>query len=268
MNFIILSIIFFGAGTLALWYYHLVPSTEILRRRLPNRISWAGMVLAIVLTLVLWYIFEHSVGFRRVVNIFTLLMGLLIFETVFLLLIRWLKSNLLALILSLVAAGVIVLPSIIDPTFLWRNVIVVIATMGATTLLIRLNILRTWFLFLLTIVWTIYDVWATQTFYSRVLVPVTEPRPGLIFPSVVVGNTSLGSGDFIFLVLFVLIIFKKFGRLPAMIIIAAETVGLLITGAIVVGTDFIIPFLLIMSPIFFITYGILVWRRHKNSSKA
>ncbi|MFC1663470.1 hypothetical protein ACFL04_04925 [Patescibacteria group bacterium] len=263
MDFIILGLIFFGTGLLAIIFINYVPQTEELRQRLPNRISWAGLVLAAVIGYWLWYIFSRSDGFRTVVYIFTLLIGLLVFESIFLLIIRWIKSNLLALIIGLAAANGLVYLYLEMPTFFLRNIIIIVATLGATTLLIRLNLLRTKFLFVVAALWTIYDVLVSLYFYPRVFVPVTAPRPDLFYAPVLIGSTSLGSGDFIFLVLFALVMLRDFGRLPALVLVAAEALGLLVTGLFITSTDTIVPFLLVMVPIFFAVYYFVYLKRQK-----
>lgn len=267
MDFITLSLIFASTGILAIGYYRWVPTADRLRQRLPNRVSWAGVIATLVIGVVLWQIIRSSDGFRTVVYVFTLLLGLLVFESVFLLLIRWLRSNLLAVLISLASAGAMIYLYLGNPTFLWRNVVIIAATLGATTLLVRLAYLRTRFLWLVAGLWTIYDVLVSWFIFPRVFVPVAAPRADLFFPSVVIGTTSLGSGDFIFLVLFTLVLLRDFGVGAALVLLGIETLGLLITGIIISGEEFIIPFLIVMTPIFFITYGAFRWwRRRQNTT--
>ncbi|MFA5070554.1 MAG: glycerophosphodiester phosphodiesterase family protein [Patescibacteria group bacterium] len=256
MNILPLSFIFLGAGLFSVVYYKLTPDKEMLKARLPNKVGAAGIILWLIICVAFYFIFKNSRGFERTVSIFTLLFALLVFETFFLLLIRWFKSNLLAVLIALLASGVLFAFHNYYPTFTLRNTLIILGTLGATTLLIKLNYLKTWIVFGLAFLWTGYDIYTTRYFLPNVLVPVTEPPKTFFFPSVITGSVSLGSGDFIFLVLFTLIILKKFGKLAALILVAAQTAGLLFTG-LFLESDSIIPFLAVMTPIFLIIYLIL-----------
>ena len=256
MDFVPLSLLFIGAGIIAVVYYKIVPSKETLNLRLPNKISWAGIFSWIVIILAFWYIFSRTTGFQRTTYIFTLLFALLVFESFLLFFIRFVKSNLLVVIFSFTVTSGIFFLYINFPSFNFRNIIIVLATLGASTLLIRLGYLKTWLMFVFGVIWTGYDIYATRNFYPGVLVPVKEASKVFFFPAAIVGTVSLGSGDFVFLALFALVILRDFGLIPTLILLSAETTALLITGLFITGTDFIIPFLAIMSPIFFATYFI------------
>lgn len=253
MDFLALSLVFVGAGLFSLFYDKMVPDKAALRQRLPNKISWAGILLWLVICLAFFLIFKKTEGFTRTTSIFTLFFALMVFETLFLFLLRWLKSNLLAVIIALLSTAVLFLFHVSYPTFTLRNIIIILATLGASTLLIRLNWLKTWLMFAFAILWTGYDIYTTRYFLPNVLSPITEPPKIFFFPAVITGTISLGSGDFIFLVLFTLIIRRKFGFLAAILLVTAETAGLLITG-LFYKSDSIIPFLTIMTPIFLLIY--------------
>lgn len=255
MDFLPLSLVFLGAGLFSLLYGKIVPDKETLKKRLPNKISGAGIILWLVICLTLYFIIKNNQGFARTTSIFTLLFALLVFETFFLFLLRWLKSNLIAVILALFSAAVLFFLHLSFPTFTLRNIIIILATLGASTLLIRLDWLKTWLMFTLAFLWTGYDIYTTRYFLPHVLSPVTEPPKIFFFPAVITGTISLGSGDFIFLILFTLVIQRQFGWLPAIILVAAENVGLLITGFFY-KSDAIVPFLAIMTPIFLLIYFI------------
>ncbi|MFH1366456.1 MAG: hypothetical protein ABIH38_00510 [Patescibacteria group bacterium] len=253
MDLLPLALIFFGAGLTAVFYYIFGPSKEFLKERLPNRPSLAGIILWLLVCLAFYFIIKNNQGFSRTMLIFTLIFSLLVFETFFLFLIRFLRSNTLAVIFALLVSAGSFIFHYYYPTFALRNTIIILATLGASALLIKLNYLKTWLMFAFAFLWTGYDIYATRYFLPGVLVPVTEPPKTFFFPSVITGSVSLGSGDFIFLVLFLMIITREFGLLPALLLLAAETVGLLITGFFL-ESDSIIPFLAVMTPIFIMTY--------------
>jgi hypothetical protein len=268
MDFLPLAFIFFGSGILALLYYRFVPSAQKLRERLPNRVSPAAILLALIIALALWYLLVNFTGFSRVFRVFAFLFALLIFESAFLLLIRWIRSDTIAVLLSLAIAGGLFASELLSPSFLLLNTIVILATFGAATLLIRLQYLRTLFFFLLTAAWTLYDVVLVRYFLPRVFKPAeptAEPRL-FFFPVVTVGRLTLGSGDFMFLVLFALILFRDFGKLPAFILVVAETAGLLVTGLFLPEDGFQVPFLLVMTPIFLLVYG-FAWLQDRTQKQ-
>lgn len=129
-------------------------------------------------------------------------------------------------------------------------------TLGGATLLIRMKYLRTGILFTVAILCTLYDILLTQYLLPTFTVPVESTTPTFMFPAVTVEGLSLGSGDFMFLVLFALIILRDFGKLPAFILVGAETIGLLAVGLVLPESDFLVPFLLVMTPIFIVVYAL------------
>jgi len=254
MDFLYLSLVFALGGLSALVYYKLAPTKKYLKERLPNRISWAGFISWLIVIVIIWFIFNNYSGFTRTTYIFTLFFALLLFETFFLIIIKYIKSNLLASLTTFVLIGSIFSLYLYEPTFVFRNIIIILASLGAVTLLIRLGYLKVWIIFALAIIWTGYDIWATQYFFPNVLVPVTEASRVFFFPAAIVGQVSLGSGDFIFLSLFTIIILHRFGVLPAVILVTAQSTALIITALLITSNDFIIPFLAVMTPIFFLIY--------------
>ena len=92
MDFLPLSLLFIGAGLSALAYYRIVPKKEFLKSRLPHKISWAGFLSWIIIIIAFYFIYTQTTGFQRTTYIFTLLFALLVFETLFLFFLRFLKS--------------------------------------------------------------------------------------------------------------------------------------------------------------------------------
>lgn len=258
MDFLPLSLLFAAAGGLAMVYYTLVPTAEQLKARLPNKVSGAGLLLAVVIAAVAVYLVRTRSGFGQVSAISTFIFALLAFESAFLLAMRWIKSNTLAVLSGLAFAGALFGLNTANPSFPLFNTIVIVATFGAATLLVRLRYLRTGFLFVVAGLWTVYDVLSTQFILPRIFAPITEPVPTkfLLFPAVTVGHTTLGSGDFTFLVLFALVTLRDLGRLPAVLLVAAETVALLVTGLLITNINQPLPFLVVMVPVFVVVYVI------------
>ncbi|HCJ52468.1 MAG: hypothetical protein A2898_04395 [Candidatus Kerfeldbacteria bacterium RIFCSPLOWO2_01_FULL_48_11] len=266
MDFVILAAIFLLAGFLAIWYYREVPTKEELKRRLPNKVSLPSVFLALVIGVVVWYLISTSGGIPGPSRIFMTLFALLLFESFFLFAMRWLQSNFLSILAGLVGSGVIFGSYLLFPSFWLLGVIVILVTFGAATLLIRMDYLRTKVLCAIAILWTAYDIILTEFVLPTFTVPVQTTRPNFLFPSVSVGNISLGSGDFMFLVLFTLILFRDFGKVSAMILVVAQTVGLIITGYFLTSDEFLIPFLAIMTPIFFVVYIISLRQKERVRS--
>lgn len=254
MDFVPLSIIFLATGALAIVFYQLVPSAEELRRRLPNRVTPAALILVVVLTVIIWLLVRSYSGFALSIRLMTLLFALLLFESLFLLLMRWIRVNALALVVSLFIAGFVFWIQLTYPSFVLLNSIIVVATLGAATLIIRLGYLRTRLMFIIAALWTLYDIMLVQFILPRVTRETSTPTPTFIFPAVTVGEISLGSGDFMFLTLFTLVMLRDFGVLPALIVAIAEVTGLLVTGLVLPEQGFLVPFLVIMTPIFFLVY--------------
>lgn len=254
MEFIPLTILFLGAGLLAMVYYAFVPDAATLRKRLPNRVSFASVFLTIIIGGVVWFVFKSMDGIFQASSILMLIFSLLFFESLFLLSLRWIKNNLLAVLTSLVGSAVVFWLFLSYPSFVLFNSILIIATLGAATLMIRLGYIRTKFLFVVIALWVVYDILFVQFILPRATTITENPYPTFLFPSITVGHVSLGSGDFMFLVLFALAILRDFGKKPALVLVAFQSVGLLITGFLMPESGFVMPFLVIMVPIFFLVY--------------
>lgn len=210
-------------------------------------------MLAVIIAAV-WHIISISDGRPHFGLISTLVFALLFFESMFLILLRWIKSNIVAVLASLFLSMITFLWFGNSASFALINSIIIIATLGATTLLIRMNYLRTRLMFVIAILWTIYDIMAVNYIFPKIFVPTDTPQPNLMFPAVTVGNLSLGSGDFMFLTLFTLIILKDHGRLSALILVVGQTIGLIATGLFLPEQGFHVPFLVVMTPIFFLIH--------------
>lgn len=265
MAFVVLSILFLGTGVLSLYFTRIVPPTDELRRRLPNRGSVAGIVLAVVIGVAIWYIVTHTNGFTRAASITTLLFFLLLFESLFLVAMRIIRSNIRAL---LAALGVAVIPFVIQyyaPSFFLTNAIIIFATMGATTLVVKMNYLRTRVVMLMAVLLTINDILNVRFLLPKLnLVPVSEPLRLLIFPTVTYGGHVVGSGDFMYLVFLTLVMMRDFGRRQAFLLVVFESLGLLVTGLAILNRDILLPFLTVMTPIFLGVYWYAYRQRKKR----
>lgn len=250
----ILPAIFLVAGLLAVLYYRLVPPADQLRHRLPNRVSAAALVLTAAIGFGVWLIVRFAATpFLKAAGVTTLLFYLLTFESVLLLVFRWFRSNLLAVIVSLI---VVVIPFTIQyrfPSFELSNALIVAATLGATTLLIRLNLLRTRIIVLAFVLLTFNDILNVTYILPRLpLAPYPQtPLPLLIFPTVNVAGRVVGSGDFMFLALATLVILRDLGMRAAVIHAGLQAISLLVTLAATTGSDKLIPYLTVMTPIFY-----------------
>lgn len=260
---LLLAFLFAFSGFLALGYYHLIPSREELKRRLPNRVGFAGILLTIILGAAVWFIVMNAEGFGRFMRIFTFLLALLVFETAFLLLMRWVRSNVLAVLLALAAAAALFAWQTFAPSLALKNVLIVAAALGAPTLLVRMGYLRTRFLFLVAVLWTLYDVLFVRFLLPRVFLPAQEPTASLLYPALTVGTLTLGLGDVMFLILFALVLVRDAGRRAAMLLIALEAMGLLVTLLIRGDRNISIPFLTVMTPIFFLVF----WVARQNQKR-
>lgn len=256
----LLPLLFIIAGCLGIWYYRTVPSGDHLRTRLPNRVSWAAWVVTAVIAIGIWYISRSlSTPFLRFSGATTLLFYLLVFESALLLIMRWTKSNLTAVIVALAVAAIPLTLQLRMPSYFLINVIIVLATLGATTLLIRLNMLRTRLIVLMAVLLTIND--AINVWFVLPLLPLSplppEPLPFLILPTVSIAGRVVGSGDFMFLVLATLVIIRDHGQRSALVHVGVQTAALFFTLLVTANRDVLIPYLLIMTPIFF---GVYFWR--------
>lgn len=257
MATVILPLIFLVAGILAVYYYRLTPPVDELRRRLPNQVSVAAIILTIIIGVGIWLIVRFlPTPFLKISGVTTLLFFLLTFETVLLLFFRWLRSNTAAVI---AAAIVTVIPFLVQfqwPSFELSNAIIVAATLGATTLMIRMGLLRTRIIVLMTVLLTINDIINVRYVLPQLpLAPYPMvPFPLLIFPTVNIAGRVVGSGDFMFLALATLVILRDLGRRAALVHVAIQSIALLVTLAATANADVLIPYLTIMAPIFIGTY--------------
>lgn len=258
---LLLAGLFAGTAAMALAYYRLSPATETLRQRLPNKISWAGVLLTVIIVLWLWSIWQTATGYGRIRSIIGMLFNLLIFETALILLFRWIRSNLVAVGISVgFTALMIWLQQSVGGNWVF-NLTFILATFGATTLLIKLDYLKTRFLALVGFLWMIFDILSVLYIYPQIYRLADRPRTSFFYPAVAAGNLTLGSGDFMFLVLMTLVLLRDRGRRAACIHIALQSVALVIT-ILVKSRDSLFPYLTVMVPIFF-----LVWWRSKRVQK-
>ncbi|MFA5052272.1 MAG: hypothetical protein WC544_04435 [Patescibacteria group bacterium] len=264
IEFIFLGVLFAGAGLLAVLYYRSVPDAQTLKQRLPNRPSAVAVILTFVIGFLVWYICAHSSGLRRAHQLLELVFGLLFFESLFILFIRWLRLNWVATLSSGAVTTVLFWYYINHPSFLLQNSIIIVAILGAATLLIRLDMLKTWYLFVLAALWVPYDIYLTQRVLPAVTVATSAPYPTLLYPAVTVGTLSLGAGDFMFLALFTLVLLRDFGALPAVVQVAGQGVALLCVGLLVQSGSFIIPMMVVLAPIFMLMYGVLFYHRRRT----
>lgn len=257
MPIILLPLLFLAAGVLGVIYFQSIPNQTDLRSRLPNRTSWAGIALTLVIGLGIWLIVHYaSSTFLRIAGITTLLFYLLTFESILLLLFRWTKSNLLSVVL---AAGLTLVPFSIQyfqPSYALSNVLIIAATLGATALIIRLQIVRTRIVMIMAGLLTINDY--LNVHYVLPKLPLAPPSDTpfrlLILPTVNIGGHVVGSGDFMFLALTTVVLVRDFGPRPAMWHAVVQAIALAITLAIIIHRNILLPYLLIMTPIFLVTY--------------
>lgn len=268
VTFFVLALLFFTAGVLSILFQRVVPDASVLRQRFPNRTTFTGIVLWLIIVAAGWFIFKYTTGFTRVASITTMLFFLLLFETLFLLSIRFIRQNIPAAVASLAVAIVPFVIQYYAPSYFLMNVVIIVATMGATTLVTKLNYLRTKVIMLLVVLFTINDVLNVRYLLPKLnLAPVTEPMRLLIFPTVTYGSHVVGSGDFMFLVLLTLVILRDFGAREAVWFAVAESAALFLTGFYVINRDILLPFLTIMTPVFLAVYCVAyVKRRRKTPS--
>ena len=252
-----LAALFAGTAFLGLLYFRLVPSLETLRQRLPNRVSFASLLLTAGLAAWIWWSWGNFSGFSRFRFFIGLLFNLLLFETFFLVLLRWLRSNTFAVATAggLVAVMVWLQGHVGGPWVF--NLTFILATFGATTLLVGLKYLRTGFLFVVSALWVVFDVMSVLFVYPQIYRVADRPRTSFLFPAIVSGHITLGSGDIMFLVLMSLVLLRDFGRQAAVVHIALQTLALVIT-VLVKSRESLFPYLTIMVPIFLLTWW---WHR-------
>lgn len=250
---LILSLVFAGLGFFGVAYYRSLPTGEELRSRLPNRISPAGLVLAAVLIIIVVLAWRSTAGNMRWRIFFPILFNLLIFETVFIGLLKKFKVNLVALASGLLVAAAFWWWQSTYPSTLVFNITFLLAPLGAASLLIRLGYWRTKLLFIVAGLWMIYDVMASLLIYPVIYRPAATPHTSFLFPAVAAGQVTLGSGDFMFLILFTLALFRDLGQRSAWLHIVVQTLALFIT-ILVKPNDVQFPYLTVMAPIFFLVY--------------
>ncbi|XOU94069.1 MAG: hypothetical protein ACNFW9_04455 [Candidatus Kerfeldbacteria bacterium] len=254
LNFVYLSLMFLGAGILSVFYYKIIPDKKTLRDRLPNKATVESVVLFLAISIMVWQIIINFDGLQRASRLMALVLGLLLFETFFFLFMYWIKKNWLNVLLSiLLVIGIFSLHYSIE-SFVTFNLIIILATIGGTAYLVRSGIIKTWLVFLLTAIWMPYDVYFVTQVFDKYTKVTASPFPFFAFPSVTVGDISLGVGDFIFLALYTFILVSNFNKKIAIIHAIVQAIGLLIAGYLVSVQDITIPFLVVLSPIFFIIY--------------
>ncbi len=264
LNFLYLSLMFLGSGILATFYYGFIPDSVNLKKRLPNKPSVESVVLFLIICFLVWQIFANYEGLQRSSRIVALILGLLLFETLFFLLMRWVKKNWLnALISVILVVGVFVL-HYTNENFVTFNLIIILATIGGTAFLMRTGMVKTWLVFVLTAVWMPYDFYFVANVLPKYTKATADPYPFFAFPSVTIGDISLGVGDFVFLALYTFVLVNSFNKKIAIIHAIVQAIGLLIAGYIVSLRDINIPFLLVLSPIFFIIYFIAYFINKKD----
>lgn len=244
-----LALVFGGSALLALVYYRLVPARAALFARLPNRVSLASIILTLIIGGWVWWAWHTVAGFGRIGFIIGTLFNLLVFETFFLVLLRFFRSNTLSILLAAaVTGGVIWLQRNIDGNWVF-NATFILATLGAATLLIRLEFLRTKFLAMVAGLWMVYDILSVLFIYPQIYRVAERPNVSFFFPAVAFGQVTLGSGDFMFLVLMTLVLLRDRGLRWALTHIGLQALGLVI-AILVKPRDSLWPYLTVMVPLF------------------
>jgi len=255
MDFISLGIVFIFSGLLGIVYYSLVPQAELLRKRLPNKVTPASIVLALIIGVLFWFIIRSAGGMPPISQILAVIFGLLVFESVFLVSMHWIRINIVAVVISVLLTGLLFWYYFTSPTFLLLNGIIIVATLGAATLLIRLGYLTTRLFFIAIALWVVYDIMFVSYILPQYTVRAENASPTFFFPAVTMGDISIGSGDIMFLTLFTLVLLRDFNKKVAFSMVAAQAVGLLLIGLIVPERGFTLPYLIVMVPIFLIVYS-------------
>jgi len=263
MPVLVLPLLFLITGGLSVWYYRHVPEIGELRSRLPNRVSWAALLFIAIIAAGAWYIVTRlSTPFLKASGITTLMFFLLVFETAFLLMLKWIRSNTAAVVLASSAAAVPFAVQIAMPSYTLINLIIILATLGATTLIVRMQLLRTRIIVLATALLTVND--AVNVWYVLPNLPLgpvpSTPLPLLILPAVTIAGRVVGSGDFMFLVLATVVLLRDFTWRTAAVHVLIQAAALAITIFVTEDRDVLIPYLLVMAPIFIATY--IVAKRH------
>lgn len=257
MGVLILGLLFFTTGVLSIFYYGAVPSKQTLQQRLPNKVSLAAWLLTAVIALGVWYGLNKFGGrFDQVSAITTLLFFLLTFESLLLLLFRWFRFNLLAVAMALLLAAVPFGRQFNHPSYSLINAIVILSSLGATTLIILVTNLRTRVVMIAAVLLAVNDFFIVRHFTSHLpLSPLTgAPLKLLIFPTLVVNSRVVGSGDVMFLVLTTLVLLRDLGWQPAVINVITQTLALALVLTVTTNRNVFVPFLTVMTPIFLTTY--------------
>lgn len=250
---LLLTALFAGTALAALGYYRLSPTAEYMRQRLPNKASAAGIILTLLIGFWVWWTLRDTIGFSRVKFIIGILFNLLIFETIFVLLLKRIRSNLLVVFgAALATTGFVLAQRVIGGTWVY-NLTFMTATLGATTLLVRMDYLRTKFLFVVSGLWMIFDILSVAFVYPQIYRISDRPHNSFLFPAVAAGQVTLGSGDFMFLVLMSLVLFRDFGRRSALMHIGLQALALFIT-VLAKSRESLFPYLTVMVPIFLIVW--------------
>jgi len=267
MDFILLGIVFIFSGFLGIVYYSLVPQAGLLRKRLPNKATPASIALTLIIGGIVWFLIQSAGGMPPASKILTVIFALLVFESFLLISMRWIKVNIVAMLISLVFTCVIFLLYFSNPTFFLLNGIIIFATLGAVTLLIRFDYISTRLVFIATALWVIYDIMFVAYILPQYTVSVSDPYPTFLFPAITTGDISIGSGDIMFLILFTFVLLRDFNKRAALIMVVAQAVGLLLVGLIVPEQGFTLPYLIVMVPIFLVVYsGMYVFYKKKGIS--
>ncbi len=267
MDFISLGIVFLFSGLLGIVYYSLVPQAELLRKRLPNKVTPASIALTLIIGALIWFLIRSAGGIPPVSIILAVVFALLVFESFLLVAMCWIRINIIAVFVSLALTSLVFWLYYSGPTFLLLNGIIIFATLGAATLLIRFGYVTTRLVFIATALWVVYDIMFVYYILPQYTVPVENASPTFLFPAVTTGDISIGSGDIMFLILFTLVLLRDFNKRAAFVMVSAQAVGLLLVGLLVPEQGFTLPYLVVMVPIFLVVYsGMYVFYKKKGIS--
>jgi len=241
---------FLGIGILGTFYYNIIPDKQTLKERLPNKATVESVVLFLVISILVWQIIVNYDGLQRASRLMALILGLLLFETLFFFFMYWIKKNWLNVLISISLVVVVFWLHYSIESFVTFNLIIILATIGGTAYLVRSRIVKTWLVFLLTAFWMPYDVYFVTQVFDKYTKITATPYPFFALPSVTVGDISLGVGDFVFLSLYTFVLVNDFNKKIAIIHAIVQAIGLLVAGYLVSVQDITIPFLVVLSPIF------------------
>jgi len=262
LNYLFLSLTFILAGLLGLVYYNYLPNRQVLQQRLRRSIPISLMILAII-GAAIWYLIENFEGYYLMTNITALMYTLFLFETFFVLLLKWIKSNYLAFVSSLLISSVVIYLHYQLNNFLIFNIILIAAFIGLAAFLSRLEFLRTWLIMAIAGVFMVFDLFYVNYLFPTFTRAAEDPSPVFLLPAVTIQGISLGGGDFVFLFLFSFLLVRQFGVKPALIHVFLQGIGLLLTSYYVTQTDTVFPFLTVLVPNFFLNYFVF-WQLKKQ----